>query len=209
MRQAKMVFCALMAQKNVAAGLYEYLSTNKIPLDPSDLLRWQWVLAVSALDKYIHDIVAAGMVEQYLNARPTTPKFDAFQLSMKVISDISNAPVPELEFKNEVVRKNSYLAFQEPDKIADALSFIWNESQKWTIISRNMATPIDSTTLKTKLKNIVLRRNQIVHEGDCLSTNMPLNQQPITLSDTQDVINFITELVEAIDISVASSEQLK
>ncbi|QNL45136.1 hypothetical protein H8790_03655 [Oscillibacter hominis] len=202
MRQAKVVFCALMAQKNVTAGLYEYLSNSRIPLDSSDLLRWQWVLAVSALDKYIHDIVAAGMVEQYLNRRPTTPKFDAFQLSMNVISNISVAPVPEIEFRNEVIRKNSYLAFQEPDKIADALSFIWNESQKWLVISRNMATPIDQATLKTKLKNIVMRRNQIVHEGDCLSTNIPLVQQPISLSDTEDVIHFITELVDAIDTCV-------
>ena len=68
-----------------------------------------------------------------------------------------------------------------------------------------MATPIDSATLKTKLKNIVVRRNQIVHEGDCLSTNMPLIQQTISLSDTEDVISFITELVDAIDKSVTVS----
>lgn len=202
MRQAKVVFCALMAQKNVTAGLYEYLSNSRIPIDSSDLLRWQWVLAVSALDKYIHDIVAAGMVEQYLNRRPTTPKFNAFQLSMNIISNITSSPVPEIEFRNEVVRKHSYLAFQDPDKIADALSFVWNEPNKWAVISRNMATSIDSTTLKTKLKNIVLRRNQIVHEGDCLSTNIPLIQQSITLSDTEDVVQFITELVDAIDVSI-------
>ena len=202
MRQAKTVFHALMAQKNVTSALYEYLSNNKIPLDSSDLLRWQWVLAVSALDKYIHDIVAAGMVEQYLKIRPTTPKFDSFQLNMKIISDISNAPIPELEFRNEVIRKNSYSAFQEPDKIADALSYIWNEPNKWVVISRNMSPSIDPSTLKTKLKNIVVRRNQIVHEGDCLATNIPLIQQTISLSDTEDVIRFITELVNAIDISV-------
>lgn len=202
MRQAKVVFCALMAQRSVTAGLYEYLSKNKIPLDSSDLLRWQWVLSVSALDKYIHDIVAAGMVEQYLKRRTATPKFNTFSLSMNVISNLSIDPAPEIEFRNEVIRKNSYLAFQEPDKIADALSYIWNEPNKWDIISGNMATSIDSTMLKTKLKNIVVRRNQIVHEGDCLSTNMPLTQQAISLSDTEDVIQFITELVDAIDVSV-------
>lgn len=202
MRQAKIVFRALMAQKSVTAGLYEYLSKNRIPLDSSDLLRWQWVLSVSALDKYIHDIVAAGMVDQYLNRRPTTPKFDAFQLSMKAFANISSAPMPEYEFRNEVIRKNSFLAFQEPDKIADALSFIWNEPNKWSVISGNMATHIDPATLKTKLKNIVVRRNQIVHEGDCLSTNIPLIQQPISRSDTEDVIQFITDLVDAIDVSI-------
>lgn len=202
MRQAKVVFRALMAQKNVTAGLYEYLSINKVPLDSSDLLRWQWVLSVSALDKYIHDIVAAGMVEQYLNRRATTPKFNAFQLSMNVINNLAIAPVPEIEFRNEVIRRNSYLAFQDPEKIADALSYIWNEPNKWNVISGNMATHIDPVTLKTKLKNIVVRRNQIVHEGDCLSTSIPLIQQPISHSDTEDVIHFITELVDAIDLSI-------
>lgn len=200
MKQAKADFFALMEQKNKVAGLYEYLSTNVSALDSSDLLRWQWVLAVSALDKYIHDIVVAGMVEQYLKKRTATAKFNAFQLSIKVISDIQNSFMPELEFKNEVIRRNSYLAFQDPDKIADALSFIWEEKNKWVVISGNMPTAINYDTLKTKLKNIVIRRNQIVHEGDCFSIGV--SQQLITLSDTQNVINFITDLVNAIDISI-------
>lgn len=203
MKQAKVVFQALMLQKNVTSALYDYISVNNIPLDSSDLLRWQWVLAVSALDKYIHDIVTDGMVEQYINKKPRTPKFDTVQLSMNTIINIQSAPVPEIEFRNEVIRKNSYLAFQDPNKIADALSFIWNEPNKWDVISRNMVTPISSSVLRTKLKNIVVRRNQIVHEGDCLSTSIPLVQQPITASDTQDVIQFITELVDAIDASIA------
>ena len=203
MKQAKVVFQALMSQRNVSSTLYDYISLNKIPLDASDLLRWQWVLAVSALDKYIHDIVTDGLVEQYINKKPHTPKFDTFQLSMKTIINIQSAPVPEIAFRNEVIRKNSYLSFQDPDKIADALSFIWNVPNKWDVISRNMATPSSSSDLKIKLKNIVVRRNQIVHEGDCLSTNIPMAQQQITASDTQDVIQFITELVDAIDASIA------
>ena len=140
MKQAKKVFNALMEQRMVTAGLYEYLANSKIPLDPSDLLRWQWVLSVSALDKYIHDIVVVGMVEQYLKKRVATPKYNNFQLSMSMLYSLSTAQVPEIAFRDEVIRRNSYLAFQDPDKIADALSYIWNEPHKWSAISKNMAT---------------------------------------------------------------------
>ena len=66
-----------------------------------------------------------------------------------------------------------------------------------------MATDISSANLKTKLKNIITRRNQIVHEGDCFSVNSPLYQQPISILDTDDVNKFIAELANAIDISIS------
>ena len=202
MRHAKTLFFNLIAQRNVAAGLYEYLSENKIPVDSSDLLRWQWVLAVAALDKYIHDIVRIGMVDEFSERRVHTSKYNTFQLSMNTFSAISSSLTPAIEFEKEVVHRNSYLAFQDPDKIADALAYIWDKPNKWDIISSNMKTLISAKDLKTKLKNIIVRRNQIVHEGDCLFTTMSLSQQPICLSDTEDVIRFITELVEAIDKSI-------
>ena len=65
-----------------------------------------------------------------------------------------------------------------------------------------MLTPITASDLKTKLSTIVARRNQIAHEGDCNSAILPLQQTPISKSDVIDVIRFITELVEAISISV-------
>lgn len=203
MRHAKALFFNLIAQRNVAAGLYGYLSRNKIPVDSSDLLRWQWVLAVAALDKYIHDIVRIGMVDEFSGHRVRTSKYNTFQLSMNTFSAISSSPSPTVEFENEVVHKNSYLAFQDPDRIADALAYIWDVPNKWDIISSNMKTLISAKDLRTKLKNIIVRRNQIVHEGDCQFTTMSLSQQPICVSDTEDVIRFITELVEAIDKSIA------
>ena len=202
MTAEKNVFSALISQRKVTAELYEYIDNNKIPLDSSDLLRWQWVLAVSALDKYIHDIVRFGMVEEYSKRKPHTPKFDTFQLSMDVLSSIEMASIPEMEFANEVLRRHSHLSFQDPSKITEALSYIWNEPHKWDKISSNMQNSISSNDLTTKLKNIVARRNQIVHEGDCLMTILPLQQQPISLLDTNDVIEFICDLVNAIEKSI-------
>lgn len=202
MNNAMIVFRSLIEQCSTTMVVYEYLESKCVPLDAFDLLRWQYVLAVSALDKYIHDIVRIGMIQIFQGNRSETAKYKSFRIEFSLATIINNSANPEIVFSNEITRQHSFLAFQDPDKIADALSYIWEAKHKWSIISSNMATPISETDLKTKLKNIVIRRNQIVHEGDCLSTQIPLQQQIITKADTQDVINFIKELVVAIGNSI-------
>lgn len=198
MNSAMIVFNSLIEQCSTTMGIYEYLELNNIPIDASDLLRWQYVLAVSALDKYVHDIVRIGMIEEFQGNRIETKKYKSVRIELSIAASIKNSTTPEVEFSNEIVRQHSFLAFQDPDKISDALSLIWEESHKWKVISSHMLTPISEADLKTKLKNIVIRRNQIVHQGDCLTTQPPLQQQIISKSDTKDVIKFIKELVNAI-----------
>ncbi len=169
MKDALNIFDSLIHQTNISKGLFCYLNEKKIPIDATDLLRWQWVLAVSALDKYIHDIVCIGMVQEFSGTRPKTEKFKTFRINMDGYANLSSSFSPELDFEKEVIRQHSFLAFQLPDKIADALSYIWSEKNKWKEISSNMATPISESDLKIKLTNIVIRRNQIVHEGDCFT----------------------------------------
>ena len=49
------------------ATLHDYLCTNlKSPMNFDDLLRFQIVYSVSALDKLIHDIIRIGMVQIFL-----------------------------------------------------------------------------------------------------------------------------------------------
>lgn len=203
MSSAINTFHALMNQGTMSKGIYTYLDTNKVPMDFSDLLRWQWVLSVSALDRYVHDIVRIGMLEIFEGRRNPTAKYKSFRIDLNNFNSIIESPTPVIEFEKEVIRQHSFLAFQYPDKIADALSYIWNEQNKWDVICSNMATDISSANLKTKLKNIITRRNQIVHEGDCFSANSPLHQQPISILDTDDVNKFISELANAIDISIS------
>lgn len=202
MIRAKRVFQSLIAQTNTSNGLFCYLEGQRVPIDASDLLRWEWVLAVSALDKYIHDIVRIGMVEEFLGNRTKTSKYKSFRIEMEKYNSIQTSAAPEIEFENEIVRQHSYQAFQHPEKLADALSYIWAEQHKWAVISRNMATSISEADLKTKLNNIIIRRDQIVHEGDCFTANLPLQQQAISKADADEVVRFITELVNAIHSAV-------
>ena len=55
-------------------------------------------------------------------------------------------------------------SYQEPNKVADGLSYIWEEKQKWKKISVQMN--MDERIVKTTLKLIADRRNSIVHEAD-------------------------------------------
>ncbi len=202
MTNALSVFQALIHQTVIPNGLFYYIKEQKVPIDASDLLRWEWVLAVSALDKYIHDVVRIGMVEEFLGTRPKTNKYNTFRIDMSQYMNLIASPAPELAFENEIKRQHGYLAFQHPDKLVEALSFIWSEEHKWVVISQHMTTHISAADLKTKLNNIVIRRDQIVHEGDCFTAAVPLHQQAITESDVNDDISFISELVQAIHASI-------
>jgi len=151
-------------------GLYTHLhGTLRLPDDLlSDLLRTQLVNAVSALDKLVHELVQAGMIQIFLGNKSPTSKYNAFTLPMATVTDIRNATdlqPPEYFFSVEVFQRNKALSFQKPDKIADALSHIWDESHKWQKITQKMGLE-DQNAVKTHLDAIVSRRNQIVHEAD-------------------------------------------
>lgn len=58
MEQAKNKFNQLLTDINQVMTIYDFITLEvKAPLDTSDLLRWQWVQAVSAFDKFVHDLV--------------------------------------------------------------------------------------------------------------------------------------------------------
>ena len=55
----------------VLGGLYGVLDQMTTPaVDATDLLRAQFVMAVSALDHYVNEITLVGMLEVYEGQRP-------------------------------------------------------------------------------------------------------------------------------------------
>lgn len=179
--------------------------TQAVPADDfSDLLRAEIVYAISALDKFIHELVRIGMVEIYAGRRTSTVQYDNFQLSLRTVATIQNAinqnatgvvgPPPESYFEQEIITKHSHLAFQDPDKINVALNLCSDRPHKWQNVANNMG--IAEADLKIELKNIVSRRNAIVHEADLdIQTG---NKNTILHSDAVTMINFIEKLGEEI-----------
>lgn len=190
------LFKSILEDTKNTRALYQFLkNVVKPPYDYSDLLRWQWAQSVSALDKLIHDLVRVGMVESFIGIRPPTPKFLGFGFTLDThLQFLQNDASATYLFEQMVTQKHGYLSFQEPDKISDALSNIWNEHHKWQKISAELG--LNESYTKTLLKNISIRRNQIVHEGDY--SNSLLQRQPISEEDVDTVIDFIEKLGEVI-----------
>ena len=187
MEQAKNKFNQLLTDINQVMTIYDFITLEvKAPLDTSDLLRWQWVQAVSAFDKFVHDLVRIGMLEVFNNTRKATPKFNSFKFTFTELNNIKNSVNQESEFEKIILRKHSYLAFQDPDKVNDALSFIWNCNDKWKIIAEKIG--LEKDFCKKTLRNIVIRRNQIVHEGDYIDS---FSRQEIDKQDVKETIYFI------------------
>lgn len=175
------------------AALHRYLvHVQKLPNDVSDILRGEWVITVSALDKLNHELIRTGMLQCFQGQRPQTAKFKAFAISMSTFTEIqqNTIPPPSYWFDQEIVQKHKTVSFQDPDKISDGLSLIWNESHKWSAIAGAMSMSESDT--KTILKTIVSRRNQIVHESDIdLQTGQ---RTAISTTDTNSTIDFIERL---------------
>lgn len=161
------LFKTNIASARTLSGLFDFLTaTLTVPHQFDDLLRSQLVYAISALDKLNHDLIRIGMVGTFTGTRSPTAKYQGFTISTETHSQIMSATVPPKEywFESEIVQKHKVLAFQDPAKIADGLSLIWDEKHKWAVIAAEIG--MSETDVKLKLKTIVDRRNLIVHEAD-------------------------------------------
>ncbi|MFW0912295.1 HEPN domain-containing protein [Bacillus altitudinis] len=153
-----------------------------------DLLRWQWTQTVSALDKYIHDVIKLGLTMTYSKQLTPTRSYSNLLIPMSITGD----PILNYSaFEQYIIQKLSYNSYQTPEKINEGLSLIWSEEHKWQKIANSLGN--DKKYLTNKLKLIAQRRNQIVHQGDYPSYN--LEKESLTLTEVSDVINFIEKLV--------------
>lgn len=81
-------------------------------------------------------LVRIGILEIYQGQRRITPKYKMFAIDMQTYNDMKNDPLKEMTIlEQRITLKHSYLAFQDPAKVADALSYIWNANDKWGVIS--------------------------------------------------------------------------
>ncbi len=165
-------------------------------LDLSDILRAALVLAVSALDYYIHEVVKLGMLEIHQGLRPEPPAFSSFQISLGTAREgLKNPPDFGSYLEDEIRQRHSYKSFQQPDNIADAIRLI-SDKKLWQEVGNIMGRP--DKDIKQELKIIIDRRNKIAHEADIDPTLSLGNRWGIDKIMVGDAVNFIEQVVDSI-----------
>ncbi len=162
--------------------------------DVDDLLRLQLVLAVSALDLLIHQIVHDGVLECARGNRLHTKKFLNLRPSLSSIM-VDLTTISEFNWLSDEIRyQHGLLAFQKSDKINDAIK-LFSKVRLWDSVASRLSMDRDDVTKGLDL--IAQRRNQIVHEFDSDALN-PGSRLPIYRSDVQASVTLISKIGHSI-----------
>lgn len=176
-------------------GLYTSLSRLTTPVvDATDILRAQIVLTVSALDHYVHEITRLGMIEVFDGLRPPTNAFRRFQVTIDAAMIGLGTTGDSSWFEQEIREKHGFLAFQHPDRIADAIRLV-SPCELWPSVASKFGLSVQD--VKNRLQLIVERRNKIAHEAD-LDPSYPGTRWPISHSDAENAAKFVEDLCEHI-----------
>ncbi len=186
------------------AFIYNTLKDKLIPpIDLSEILRAELVLAVAAVDCFIHDLVRMRMSEIFQASDNPPDAFLNFDISVKTAKEIIAAPTEDERikfFEKEIRRRHGYRTFQRSENISQALSLIGVKAV-WHKAGERLGLP--STDIKNRLDMIVQRRDRIAHESD-IDPSLG-DKYPIDLTKVNDSIKSLEDIVDTV-YSVIISE---
>lgn len=196
------VFSAAWQRADHLAAAHAYLAANATAaLQVGELLRAEWAARVSALDLFVHELLADKLMETLQGTRPAAASFQHFHLGCDVLllgtAHPNFASAADLAIRGRIERQT----FQLPEDIAGAVRHI-SDRELWNEIAViRGATPQtkvnEAKAIKRQLTQIVNRRNKIVHEAD-LQPGVPRTPWPISEPDLITVREFIGGVVKDI-----------
>lgn len=170
-------------------------------------LRHVWVVCVSAFDLYLTELVSeAGLrlIDRMPRVMPNNLRQIDVPLGNVLEMDRLNPAEKLVFFKDHIFASIQYKSFYRPDKVSEALSYIWTcpPKEKWARILAKMKVTgrYDGTTeedVRGELTLIGDRRDLIAHSVDTPPGGSGRN--PVTREDAMRVFTFVSDLGKAID----------
>lgn len=144
-----------------------------------DLIRSALVMAISAMDSYMHWMVVQEITAVSKNAK--LPKSLAkLEIPFSDVAALADAMIegrregketrPWSALKNSAQKQLLFKTFQSFDQVALAMSMA-GLVDGWAKTAKTLS--VTSQEIKEKLNHLVHRRNQIAHEGDILRSSRP------------------------------------
>jgi hypothetical protein len=163
-------------------------------IDVSDIWRAQVVLGVSALDHFVHEMTWLGMIDIAKGNRPKTDAYARFALPLDALEQGLAGQSHDVWLGDAIREKHSWVSFQHPDKIADAIRLI-SSIKLWEEVGQELL--LSGEDAKIQLQLIVERRHKIAHEADMDPAN-PGFRWPITDTMAGEALSFVERVAEAI-----------
>lgn len=165
----------------------------------SEMYRSALMLAVGALDSYVHGLVLDRGVDIILGRLPSTSEDRKISLHLRGVNEIVAAATPaerELAARKFFAERLTTETFQNPDDVGKALAVV-GVPKVWSLAFPN------AEAAKLKLSLVVRRRNAIVHQCDADPVSHS-NVTPIQDQDAMDAIDAIRDTATSIDSYVLS-----
>ena len=193
-------FYAAWTRCDQLSALHAYLAANVTSaLQPEEILRAEWAARVSALDLFVHELIAQTAGDILAGTKPVPAGFGKLCVGAANILLSKSNPSTflsqiDLEIRSTLERRT----FQYPTDIADGLKCI-SDKELWNEIAladgaTEQTKASHAKALKAQLTQIVNRRNKIVHEAD-LQPAVPRTPWPISENDVLTVRSFIEKTV--------------
>lgn len=181
---------------------------------PDEALRAEWVMRVSALDLYIHELISNRLVRIFQGGLHSPKGFSNLRLKAETAIRLATASPMDRDggFDLDVRTQLAYSTFQMPDKIADGIRLtseieLWGSLAKYLYPNEHPSNYKNLTKgLKDDLTAIIERRNKIAHEGD-LQPSMPREVWFIDVAQLETVTCFLYKLVNAIEVVVGDYDR--
>lgn len=149
--------------------LYDRLISEGLKVEAEDVLRFQVVYLMSALDFYMHELYSYSLIKLFNSQKRKTYRYKEYRVPLKLVEvAVYDAENIFSHLKQTFIEINSNFTFMHPNKIKELLNIISYEDEFTIIESRLKVRKIikDSQHLENILEDIYQRRNKISHQTD-------------------------------------------